>query len=106
MGENQREQNGAYQDAQDNFKRGDGADFKVEKLMAYHLHTNEAEQQTQTIAQEIELVGDVAKQEEEGTQTHDGEDVGEEDDVGVGGDGEDGGDAVDGKDDVGELDDQ
>ena len=74
--------------------------------MTNHFHPNETEEGPETILEQPELVGDVAKQEEERTQPHDGKDVGEIDNEWVGGDGEDGGDAVDGKDDVGELDDQ
>ena len=77
--------------------------MQAEELVAYHLHPDEAEQQAQAIAQQPELVGDIAEQEEERTQAHDGKDVGEEDNIGVGGDGEDGGNAVDSKDDVGEF---
>ena len=84
----------------------DCGDIKVEELVANHLYTNEAEQNSQAIAQQPETVGDVAKEEEERTQPHDGENVGEEDDVSVGGDGEYCGDAVDSKDYIGEFDNQ
>lgn len=105
MGDEQREQDGAYQYTKNDHERGDGTDFEVEELMSNHFHAYEAEQQTQTVAQQPEEIGDIAEQEEEGTQAHDGEDVGEEDDVGVGGNGEYGRNAIDGKDNVGELDD-
>ena len=106
MGDYQREQNGAHQNAQNNHERMEGCDVEMEEFVSYHFHTDEAEQQSQAIAQQPEKVSDVAKQEEEGAQSHDGENVGEEDDVGVGGDGEYGGDAVDSEDDVGKFDDQ
>ena len=106
MREEKGKEDGADEYAEDNDQGGLGGNLEVEELVANHLDTNEAEQHAEAVAQKPEHVGDVAQQEEEGTESHDGEDVGEEDDEGVGGDGEDGGDAVDGEDDVAELDDQ
>ena len=84
----------------------DGGDVEVEKFVSNHLDTDEAKQEAQAIVEQPKTVGNIAEQEEEGTQTHDGKDVGEVDDEGVGGDGENSGDAVDGEDNVGEFDDE
>ena len=102
-GDYQREQYAADEDAEDDGKGCHGADVEAGEFAGNHLDTDEAEQDTETVAEQPELVGHIAEEEEERTQSHDGEDVGEIDDVRVGGHGEDGGDGVDGEDDVAEL---
>ena len=104
--EDEREEDGSYENAEDDHQRHLCADFKMQELVPHHFHADETEQQAQAIAQKPELVGNIVQQEEERPQSHDGEDVGEIDHKGVGGDGEDRRNAVDSKDDIAELDDQ
>ena len=96
-------ENAEEEDGEDDGQGDKGRNLPFEELTTYHLHSDEGEQDPQSVMQHPESVGYIAQEEEERTQSHDGEDVGGVDNDGILGHGKDCRDGVDCEDDVAEL---